>query len=243
MEETDIIVTFRPAAGDRTTLSKASRMTMGALYQHPLSHNVQWSDVVALFAKLGTVDQESSNEIAFSIGGECHRVRKPHGKDLTGADVTVFRHMLSRSGWSPEASPKPDVAADTSHRDATAIPVPPDLLVVVEHHEARLYRLDILSSNLADYVIRPYDPHHFLHHLSHKNQSRERGQRTPEDYSFYERIAQAVSPGRRIVLVGHGKGHSHAAHHLTEYLRLHYLETLQKVVREVVPDISSLTAP
>ena len=243
MEEAEIIATFGPAAGDRATLSKASRMTMEALYQHPLSHNVQWSDVVALFAKLGTVDHKSSNEIAFSIGGKRHQVRKPHSKELTAADVMAFRHLLSRSGWSPEATSEPGVAADTSYRDATAIPVPPDLLVVVEHHKAKLYHLDIRSADLADHVIRPYDPHHFLQHLSHKDQSREQGQRTPEDHAFYERIAQAISPNGRIVLIGHGKGHSNVAHHLTEYLRLHHPETFQEVVCEVVADLSSLTAP
>ena len=128
-------------------------------------------------------------------------------------------------------------------KDAAVSLTPPDLLIAVEHHEARLYQLDIRSADLVDQVIKPYDPHHVLHHLSHKDQSRERGQRAPEDHTFYERIAQAASLGGRIVVVGHGEGHSNAAHHLLEYVQQHHPELFQKMVCDVVADLSSLTAP
>jgi hypothetical protein len=116
-----------------------------------------------------------------------------------------------------------------------------DLLVVVEHHEARLYHLDVRSADPADDMIRPYDPHNFLHHLAHKDQSAERGQRAPEDPSFDKRIAEALASSGRIVVIGHGEGHSNSAHHLMEYLRLHHPQTFQKVAREAVADLASLT--
>ncbi len=148
----------------------------------------------------------------------------------------AFRHMLSRHGWSP---------ADTGvvSRDETVTPASTDLLVVIDHHEARVFQLDINAADQGDHVIKPYDPHHFLHHFSHKDQPREHGQRSPKDQSFYERVADAVTIGARIVMVGHGEGHSNAAHHLTEYLRKHRPETFQKVVCEVVADLASLTTP
>ena len=118
-----------------------------------------------------------------------------------------------------------------------------DLMVVVDHHEAQLYRLSVHSADPVDDVILPYDPHHFLHHLAHKDQSRERGQRTSEDPSFYERIAQAIAPARRVVVVGHGKGHSDAAHHLIEHLKLQHPPIFQKLTPEVAADLSSLTPP
>ncbi len=236
MEEANITATFSSAPGDRATLSKASRLTIAALYRHPLAHNLEWSDVVALFEKLGTVDQKSHNQTAFGIGGEHHRMVKPHKKDLTTEDVMAFRHMLSRAGWDPAMAEAVD-----SEEAVTA--GPPDLLIVIDHHEARIFHLDIGSAELGDHVIKPYDPHHFLHHLSHKDQPREHGQRSPEDPSLYERIAASVSPAGRVVLIGHGQGHSNAAHHLTEYLHQHHAQTFQKVVCEVVADLSSLTAP
>ena len=243
MDDGGITATFGPPPGDRTTLSKPSRATLDALYRHPLAHNLEWSDVEALFGKLGTVDHKPNNEMAFGIAGEHHRFRKPHTKDLTAEEVMTFRHMLTRAGWAPGPTPAPASVPGTDAPDTPEQSGPPDLLAVVDHHEARLYHLDFRSADPVDQVIRPYDPHHVLNHLSHKDHPRERGQRSPEDQGFYEHIAQAIAPGRMAVLVGHGKGHSNAAHHLAEHLRLHHPDIFRKVVCEVAADLSSLTTP
>lgn len=119
----------------------------------------------------------------------------------------------------------------------------PDLMVVVDHHAAKIYRIDITSQSHAEHEIKPYDPHHFLHHLTHKDRSREAGQRTPEEYSFYEQIARALAPARKIVVIGHGTGKSNAAHHLIEHIRSHHPAIYQRIVHEVVADLSSITPP
>ena len=61
--------------------------------------------------------------------------------------------------------------------------------------------------------------------------------------AYYEKIAEAVALGGKIVVVGHGAGKSNAAHHLTEYLQTHHPETYRRIVREIVADLSSITAP
>jgi hypothetical protein len=242
VKEVEVAATFGPAPGDWATLSKTSRSTMEALYQHPLSHNLEWSRVVALFERLGTVDQKGSNEIAFGLGGEHHRVHKPHDKDLTTAEVMTFRHMLTRAGWAPQG-PASKAGAGTVGKMAAATLEPADFLVVVDHHEAQLYHLDVRSADLVDHVIRPFDPHHLLHHVSHNDQAREQRQRMPEDHAFYESIAQAVLPAGAIVIIGHGTGRSNAAHHLVEFLHRQHPDTARRVVCEVVADLSGLTAP
>ena len=68
-----------------------------------------------------------------------------------------------------------------------------------------------------------------------------RGQRAPEEPAYYAKIAEAAALGGGIVLVGHGAGKSNAAHHLTEYLHSHHRETYQRIVREIVADLSSIT--
>ena len=79
--------------------------------------------------------------------------------------------------------------------------------------------------------------------LVHKDQSRERGQRAPEEPAYYETIADAVALGGKIVVVGHGEGKSNAAHHLIEYLKTHHRETYQRIVHEISADLSSVTLP
>lgn len=119
----------------------------------------------------------------------------------------------------------------------------PALMVAMDHRSARLYRLDLESPDQSAQVIVPYDPQGHQHQLSHKDQDRERGQRAHEDAGFYERIAHAVMDAGRVVVVGHGKGHSNAAHHLVEYLQAHHQQVYGRAVAEVVQDLSSLTEP
>ena len=189
------------------------------------------------------MDQKSHNEILLGIGSEHHRVRKPHSKDITVDELLEFRRILTRASWSPDTSAEADAGETASHSGTAVTPTSPDLLVVVNHHEAKIYHLVVLSADTQTHVIRPYDPHHFRHRLTHKDRSRERGQRAPEDPSFYQSLAEAVASAGAIVVVGHGNGHSNAADQLIEFLRLHHPDAFQKVAREVVVDLSSLTAP
>jgi hypothetical protein len=212
----------------------ANRRTLEAIFRHPSTHNLEWSHVVALIEKIGAVDEKANNEFMFAVSGEHHMLHKPHTKDMTGSEVIDLRQLLSKAGWSAKGSSQ--VAADS-------VPAVAGIMIVVDHHEAKIYQIDVSSGDMSKHEIKPYDPHHFLHHLTHKDQSHERGQRAPEDPTFYERIAQAVATGGDIVVVGHGEGKSNAANHLTAYLRLHHTETYKRIVREVVADLSSITQP
>jgi hypothetical protein len=220
---------------DRPAITGSHHRTLEAIFRHPSAHNLEWTDVVGLIGKIGEVDEKVNSEFTFHVGSELHQMRKPHTKDLTGSDVVELRKFLTDAGWSDENAPQ--AAVDVA-------PAAPGLLVVVDHHEARIYQLDLMSDDVSMHAIRPYDPHHFLHHLAHKGQSREQGQRAPEDEHFYKQIADALAAAEgNIVVVGHGTGKSNAAHHLIDYLRLHNHATYQRIDRDIVADFSRLTTP
>jgi hypothetical protein len=222
----------RTVVGGRTALHGAHLRTLDALFRHPTAHNLEWMDVIALFEKIGTVHQKPNAKFALDLAGERYVLRKAHTKDLTSSEVVDVRHFLQRAGWSPGA-PSQAVARGASE--------PITLLVVVDHHGAKIFRIEPGPDDTLPHEITPYDPHHFLHHLTHKDQSREEGQRAPEDPSFYGRIGDALATGSRILVVGHGKGKSNAARHLVEYLRLHHREAYQRVVQEIETDLSAIT--
>jgi hypothetical protein len=224
----------KDSSRERTVLHGAHRKTLEALFRHPSAHNLEWMDVVSLIERIGVVQEQHNNKFGFEVGGEHYSMRKPHTKDLTSTEVVDLRHFLQRAGWSPEVP---------SQAPAHPEPAPPTLMVVVDHHGARIYRIDTTPGNPSKREVTPYDPHHFLHHLAHKEQSREQGQRAPEDPSFYKRIGDALAAGGRIVVVGHATGKSNAAQHLTEYLRTHHRETYQRIVREIGADLSATTPP
>jgi hypothetical protein len=217
-----------------SSLTGSHRRTLDAIFRHPTTHNLEWNDVVALIDEIGGAHEKANNEFVFEVAGEHRIVRKPHTKDLTGSEVIEIRHFLTQAGFSPEAPSRP-----AAHSD----PAAPALLIVADHHGAKLFHVDVGSDDVSEHAIKPYDPHHFLHHLMHKDQSRERGQRAPEEPAYYEKIAEALAQGGKIVVVGHGSGKSNAAHHLTEYLRTHHAETFGRIVREMDADLSSVTDP
>lgn len=221
-------------AGVGRPLSTSERRTLEAIFRHPLQHNLEWTHVVALVEKLGDIEQKANNIFAFRIGHERHVMHKPHTKDLASPEMLELRHFLARAGQSPE------IAAQSPARPD---PASPSLLVAVDHHGTKIYHIDLSPSDSAEHVIRPYDPHHFLHHMKHQDQSRERGQKPTEETSYYAQIAEPLATAGRIVVVGHGKGQSNAAHHLTEYLREHHRETYVRIVTQVSADLSSLTDP
>ncbi len=223
------------ASADRgATLTGSNRRTLEAIFRHPLAHNLEWSDVVALIGKIGDVEHKPNNEFVFTIDGEHHSMRQPHHKDIDGSELMLVRQFLAKVGWTN---------ATSAHRAPQQQPASSDLLVVIDHHEARIYAVDLSSQDISAQSIKPYDPHHFLHHLAHKDQSREQGQRAPEDIHFYEQIAQALKSASRVVVVGHGTGKSNAAKHLTEYLQTHDRETSTRVVGPLEADLSSITPP
>jgi len=191
-------------------------------------------DVIALFDNIGTVHRKANSKFALELAGQHYLLQKAHTKDLTSSEVVDLRHFLERAGWSAEA---PSQAAATRHV------VPATLIVVVDHHGAKLYRTEPGSGEASPHKITPYDPHHFLHHLTHKDQLREEGQRAAEDPGFYRQISDALAAAGKIFVVGHGKGKSNAGRHLVEYLRVHHAETYQRVVREVEADLSAITTP
>jgi hypothetical protein len=219
-------------AEERGTLHGAHRRTLEALFRHPTAHNLEWMDVIALLEKIGSVQRKANENFAFELAGEHYLVHKPHTKDLTGTEVADLRHFLQRAGWSAAGSSRLTVRRD---------PSPATLMVVVDHHGAKIYHIQPGSGDPSPYAITPYDPHHFLHHLAHKDQLREEGQRASEDPSFYSRIGHVLAAAGRILVVGHGKGKSNAAHHLLEYLRMHQRETYQRVLREIEVDLSAVT--
>jgi phosphoheptose isomerase len=114
-------------------------------------------------------------------------------------------------------------------------------MVVMDHHGAKLYHVDATSADASQHTIKPYDPHHFQHHLTHKDQSREEGQRTAEDPGFYEEIAHALAGAGKIVVVGHGHGKSNASLHLVEHLRAQHSEIHRRIASELSADLSAVT--
>ena len=147
----------RPKIGPPGTGSH--RRTPEAIFRHPLVNNLEWSDVVAHIEKIGEVDQNTDSGFAFVVSGESHIMHRPRVKDLTVSELIDLRQFLTRAGWSPEPSSQSPVQPGSAA---------PNLMIVVDHHSAKIFHIDVTSDDVSKHVIKPYDPHHFLHHLAHR---------------------------------------------------------------------------
>src|ERR1700722_5136876 len=131
----------------QTTLSHAHQITYDSIFQHPISHDVSWHKLIALFNELGEVVNEHNGNIRVSRNGHS-LVMRPVTKEVTDmAELMKIRHFL----------------ASSSSAETTAFPSGKNLLVVIDHREARIFESEISDS--APVKLTPHDPHGFGRHV------------------------------------------------------------------------------
>jgi hypothetical protein len=160
-------------------------------------------------------------------------IHKPHGNHLDARQVSDLRHYFALSGIFPKTPYGTPAAAE-----ATSV----DVVAVIDHHGAKLYRIHLSSDQRAE-AVAPCEPHHFLHHLHHRDEAREKGQRPPEDVTFYDRIAEALRDVDRIVLLSHGTGLSNASILLAERSKKHHPGIYTRIVKQAEVKTSAMTEP
>jgi pyruvate/2-oxoacid:ferredoxin oxidoreductase alpha subunit len=117
------------------------------------------------------------------------------------------------------------------------------MVVVIDHHVAHMYQDNDQKVPESKHAVHPYDPSGFHHHLIHKKEAHYKGERVPEDKTFYEQIAKDLLPANEIVLIGHGVGKSSAVEHLADYLRANHHDIWRHVMATETADLSALTLP
>lgn len=198
------------------------------LLQGKLPRSVRWDEAFELIEHLGRVEPHGGEEFAFVVGSHRELFKRPHGQDLGIDEVSRLRRFLKAAGGEEGAA--------GGAADATTV-------VVIDHHSAHLYRDANAAGGQQGVEIKPYDPHHFHHHLVHRKEAHYQGDRVPEESSFYEEIAQALVAARAIVLVGHGVGKSSAVDALLSHLKAHHSDLAQRVKGVEVVDLSALSEP
>ena len=217
--------------GGERHMASAERRTLDAIFHHPVPQNLSWMDTLRLLRHLGSAEENADGKFSVRINGKHLIFHKPHSKQLGPREVAELRHYLASAGISPESP---------YGREPAAAPASIDVIALIDHHGARLYRIHLSSSQQAENIV-PYDPHHFLHHLRHRQELHEEGQRPPEDLTFYDRISDALREADRIVLLYHGKGGSNASQFLVERLAKYHPRIYARIVRQAEVNTSAMT--
>jgi len=164
----------------------------------------------------------------FRVGSQRAFFKRPNTHDLGVEEVSRLRKFLKEAGAGAQV----------------AEPSPPNrMIVVIDHHAAHVYQDFGGSRPAEEHKVRPYDPFHFHHHLIHRKEAHYRGERVPEEDSFYEEIAKDITPANEIVLIGHATGTSNAADFLKKYLKTHHPDISGRVIATESADLSAVTEP
>ncbi len=204
-----------------STLSTAHQATYETIFRHPVSHNLEWRSVIALFSELGTLEEEPNGKIKFVHNGLTLTLYS-RGKDVEVPELMHIRRFLENS------------------KDLTADPVPSkDVLVVLDHSGARIFRAgEELAS--ATHVI-PLDPTGHDQQV-HNPKGDSGGKQGPYRKLFHEALAAKLQLEERILLIGDGQGASSEVEHFITELKEHHHEKLAShIVGTEVADISHMT--
>jgi hypothetical protein len=206
------------------TLGSHHRSTYDAVFQHPVARNLEWMDLRSMLGSLAEVAElGSGGALKFTRNGETLVLHPPGRKDFSDVQALMdVRHFLERS----------DTASPESMADGV------QLLVVIDHREARVYRAE-LHGTVPQRVV-PYDPHGFGRHL-HNVEVDGNGQRKPERKSFYESVAKTLRGAGQILMFGSGTGSSSAMDQLLAALRHDHADIASRVVGSLVVDARHLT--
>jgi hypothetical protein len=86
-----------------THLSNHHRNTLRQLFQHPVSHNIEWHAVLSLLETLGSVVEHRDGKVAVTLGTDTQFFDPPIHKDIDTQQVVDLRRMLAGAGYGPEA--------------------------------------------------------------------------------------------------------------------------------------------
>ena len=203
-----------------SNLNGSHLRTYNTIFQHPVSHNLNWREVLSMFKHLGEVVTESNGNLKITRNGQTLVLHRPKTKDVANADEVIsLRHFLEKSEAIP---PTADV------KDA-------HWLLLIDHHEARIFRSEIHGG-----LPRRILPMEYFRHTRDSGEV-SRGKEKPDPTGFYKPVAVALRAADQILIFGAGTGTSNEMNQFTAWLNKHHPELARRIVGSIVVDEQRLT--
>jgi len=197
--------------------------TYNTIFQHPVSHNLEWSHVHALFRHLGQIEEEHNGNLKVTRNGQSLILHPPRTKDVAETEeLMALRHFL-------EQSEPTSIATKTG---AT------HWLLVIDHHEARLFQSEMHGA--VPQKIMPHEPDKFFRHAQN-SQNLSRGKEKPEPNSFFGPVAKALQVPGPILIFGTGTGMSSEMDQFVAWARLQHPDLARRIIGSLVVDEKHLT--
>ena len=206
-----------------TPLTGSHQRTFDRIFQHPISHNLEWRDVHALLGEMADVAKEHNGSLKVTRNGQTMVLHPTSKKDVAEMDeVMALRHFLERSETAT-----PQINEKETH-----------WLLVIDHHEARIFRSEM--NGAAPQRILPYEPESYFRH-AHNSKTTSRGQEKPDLNTFFEPVAKVLQAVGSILVFGTGTGTSSEMEQFIAWLKHHHPEVAKRVIGSLVVDEHHLT--
>jgi len=197
--------------------------TYNTIFQHPISHNLEWRAVHALLGNLGHIEEEPNGNFKVTRNGQILVLHPPRAKDVAEMDeVMALRHFLKRS---ETASP------ETNEEEA-------HWLLVINHHEARIFRAEMRAA--VPVQVLPHEPDDYFRH-AHNSKEVSRGKEKPDPNSFFEPVARALQAPGHVLIFGAGTGTSSEMEQFIAWVEVHHPELAGRIIGSLVVDERHLT--
>jgi hypothetical protein len=83
-------------------LDSHHQATLEKILAHPVSHNIQWHDVLSLLKSVGTVTEKHDGRYTVTLGSESEMFDAPRHHDIDEQQVIDLRRMLKGAGIGQE---------------------------------------------------------------------------------------------------------------------------------------------
>jgi len=195
------------------TLKGSHLRTYNTIFQHPITHNLDWREVHSMFKHLGEVTDESNGNLKLTRNGQTLILHRPNTKDVANSDeVMSLRHFLEKSETIPAK-----VEAKDGH-----------WLLLIDHHEARIFHSEIHGGLPHKILPEEYSQH------TRDSADVSRGKEKPDATSFFKPVADALHGAGQILVFGSGTGTSSEMTQFTQWLKFHHPELASRIVGSVV---------
>lgn len=193
------------------------------VFQHPMSHSLNWHDVHAMFRQLAQVDEETNGNLKVTRNGHTLVLDPPRAKDVSAPDeIMSLRHFLERSEVTP---------TDKETNDG-------NWLLVIDHHEARIFRST--DHDAIPQRIPSRGPEDVVRRAANAMES-SRGKEKPDPNSFFKPVAEALAGAGKLLVFGAGTGASNEMSQFIQWAESHQPSLSERIVGSLVVDEHHLT--
>lgn len=205
------------------TLTGSHLRTYNTIFQHPISHNLEWRAVRALLGQIGQLAEAPNGNLKVTRNGQILVLHPPRTKDVDEtSELMALRHFLERS--EPTG---PEAGARTA-----------DWLLLIDHHEARIFRTE-MAAPVPQCILPPGSADEI--NPANKAKDFSRGRDKPDANTFFEPVARALAAAGPILVCGSGTGKSSAMDQFVTWAKIHHPELARRIIGALVVDAHHLT--